>query len=139
MITCIICIFSVPNLMIFSPLLQYHKRANRRLPIFRQLAMGEELSSNRYVTLVAAVNAWNSSRVLLVKSSLSLRCLIVYCRSLPHILSHKKDLEFGLSKDSEQCWRSLLLEKERGSSEWDMVREHFENSRSKKVLSIIQQ
>jgi hypothetical protein len=54
----------------------------------------------------------------------------------------------------ERCWKALLLEpteetgirvgdgKDESSclkSEWDIVLDHFENSRSKKVLSIIQQ
>lgn len=39
----------------------------------------------------------------------------------------------------EQCWRSLLLQPDpETSSDWDMIREHFMKSRSKKVLSIIQ-
>lgn len=41
---------------------------------------------------------------------------------------------------SERCWRSLLIKPSRPDevSEWYLVREHFEKSRSKKVLSIIQ-
>jgi len=41
----------------------------------------------------------------------------------------------------ERCWKALLLRPQddnRHPNEWDVVREHFGKSRSKKVLSIIQ-
>jgi hypothetical protein len=59
-----------------------------------------------------------------------------------------------LEKQKERCWKALLLDptEEMGivvsenydepsslKTEWDIVLDHFENSRSKKVLTIIQQ
>jgi len=41
----------------------------------------------------------------------------------------------------QRCWKALLLKPEEDDAdvnEWDLVRGHFEKSRSKKVLSIIQ-
>ena len=72
-------------------------------------------------------------------------------RRLPHILSDralKNDNSKGnanaasnYSQQQERCWKSLLLYADSSyeANEWEIVREHFENSRSKKVLSIIQQ
>jgi hypothetical protein len=64
-------------------------------------------------------------------------------RSLPLICDHDKYRELrsrSKSSDRERCWRAILLksETERDLSEWEIVREHFENSRSNKVLNIIQ-
>ena len=65
-------------------------------------------------------------------------------RSLPHIHGRKKEtgeLEIQTEKSvSESCWRSLLLTRDNETiNEWSIVYEHFERSRSKKVLSILQQ
>jgi hypothetical protein len=65
------------------------------------------------------------------------------CRVRPHIIKHRAcgDKQANVSRQQERCWKALLIKS--GSShernEWDIVREHFENSRSKKVLSILQQ
>lgn len=65
-------------------------------------------------------------------------------RSLPHITKSSVDLfpnSESIHRASERCWKNLLLiqeEKHHCSNEWEIVREHFENSRSKKVLTIIQ-
>jgi hypothetical protein len=80
---------------------------------------------------------------LFSNSTRSFLC-IVFIRNLPHILNEKSRNNGNVrySKVSEQCWRSLLLKQENShesANEWEIVREHFENSRSKKVLSILQQ
>lgn len=85
-------------------------RTRRRLPIFARLGYGEPIATNR---------------------------------SLPHIINSRIDcsLETNLPRSSERCWRALLLkeEKHHSQNEWEVVRDHFQNSRCKKVLSIIQQ
>jgi hypothetical protein len=69
-------------------------------------------------------------------------------RSLPHIRNAnrrntcKGDICSGYSEQSKRCWQSMLLKQKNPDeeSEWDIVLDHFTNySRSKKVLSIIQQ
>jgi hypothetical protein len=80
-------------------------------------------------------------------------------RSLPHIhgsykITETKKASSDSNDDKERCWKSLLLEPtpETGilvsytnetlgilRTEWDIVLDHFVNSRSQKVLSIIQQ
>jgi len=60
------------------------------------------------------------------------------------LLPYKQDnlrlgAEDGDEDQRERCWKALLLkEDDKEPNEWDLVREHFEKSRSKKVLSIIQ-
>lgn len=90
----------------------------RRLPIFQSLSRGFEMSRDR---------------------------------SKPHITSctdckiEASSLKTYHSRQSERCWKALLLKKSHSfggvhpSNEWDDVVDHFQNySRSKKVLSIIQ-
>jgi hypothetical protein len=71
-------------------------------------------------------------------------------RTLPYILKNQdrdiKNKKESVSTEnndsqSERCWKALLLHPTsfQELNEWEIVREHFENSRSKKVLSIIQQ
>jgi hypothetical protein len=63
--------------------------------------------------------------------------------ALPHILGLKiNESNRKLpSKQQEHCWKALLLKSRSPTSvnEWDLVQGHFEKSRSKKVLTIIQQ
>lgn len=85
-------------------------------------------------------------------------------RSLPHILSishrttpqkeaHQKSglKSIPQSRQSEICWKALLLKRSSGEEEeeeagdfqpknheWDMVREHFQKSRSRNTLTIVQ-
>ena len=43
--------------------------------------------------------------------------------------------------ESERCWKALLLKPKHlfETNEWEAVHEHFVNSRSTRVLSILQQ
>ena len=68
-------------------------------------------------------------------------------RTLPHITKSSGALHNAnkggkkpapLSLQSEICWKALLLKKEEKMNEWDMVLDHFQNSRSKTILAIIQ-
>jgi hypothetical protein len=87
-------------------------KPRRRLSIFARLGYGESINPDR--------------------------------SSLPHIRQ-----DYGqssttcdpLPRQSERCWRALLLKKDwqHAQNEWEIVREHFQNARSKKVLTIIQQ
>ena len=87
--------------------------AVRRLPIFSRLSCGEEIDEDR---------------------------------SLPHIHGdsfYKRKENDGQvpNRQSERCWKALLLHPDQlgFANEWDLVHEHFDKSRTKKVLSIIQQ
>jgi len=73
------------------------------------------------------------------------------CRVLPHIIKHratsngkavKKDKP-NPSHHQERCWKALLLQPKKSSreqtNEWSIVLQHFSNSRSHKVLTILQQ
>jgi len=65
---------------------------------------------------------------------------------LPHIhgdsLYKDKENEGDVTDhQAERCWKALLMPPDQLgiTNEWDLVREHFDKSRTKKVLSIIQQ
>ena len=59
-------------------------------------------------------------------------------RTLPHIVKDSKPCPSG--ERSEQCWKSLLGQQDdEEANVWEIVRNHFEKTRSKKVLSILQQ
>jgi len=81
---------------------------------------------------------------LSVFQGLSLGQELAEDRTLPHFSVFRKDQSqnrIRFEEDQrERCWKALLLrpEEDREPNEWDLVREHFEKSRSKKVLSIIQ-
>ena len=102
----------------------------RRLAIFQDLANGKEIDTEK--------------------------------RALPHILKHRptttpstgknskskaKVVDKPSSRDHERCWKALLLLPENypqgntanTNNEWTIVRQHFSNSRSHKVLTILQQ
>ena len=94
----------------------------RRLPIFAKLAQGEEVSPNRNLPHIisSSCNLWakkNDHRFI-------------------------KDTPPILSRQSEQCWKALMLKNDDKSllskNEWEIVREHFQNARCKKVLTILQ-
>lgn len=61
---------------------------------------------------------------------------------LPHITDTNDGFEVtGVhALQSRRCWKSLLFKPSSGNeyNEWGIVRGHFENSRSRKVLSILQ-
>lgn len=64
-------------------------------------------------------------------------------RRSPHILKHDRTTEENHpshSQDQDRCWKSLLLTSGKSieNSEWELVEQHFKNSRSNKVLNIIQ-
>ena len=82
--------------------------------VFQHLAEGREIASDRSLPLLLDATAYR--KLTQIGSSITGSC------------------------ESEKCWRALLLEPERegGLNEWAIVRDHFENSRSNKVLSIIQ-
>ena len=85
---------------------------HRRLSLLKKLAKGEEIAKDR---------------------------------SLPHILGDSlyladKTNTNDVNDQRERCWKTLLLPPEDlgFQNEWELVQDHFNNSRSKKVLSIIQ-
>ena len=88
-------------------------RSKRRLPIFVNLARGWPAGMNR---------------------------------SLPHILRSRMHLspeedDVSLRRQSERCWQALFLKQggiHQSNNEWEIVRHHFDKSRSKKTLKIIQ-
>ena len=88
------------------------KDDRKRLTIFEQLARGDPVSNDR---------------------------------SNPHIIFDRVVSSTTMEpplRQSERCWQALLLKQadiHQANNEWEVVREHFQNSRSKKVLSIIQQ
>jgi hypothetical protein len=69
------------------------------------------------------------------------------CDEEANALPHITDTNDGFQEtgthalQSRRCWRSLLLKPTSFNecSEWQIVQEHFQNSRSRKVLSILQQ
>lgn len=53
----------------------------------------------------------------------------------------RRSQEGRWTAQSHRCWQSLLLESSelKGNNEWAIVKRHFENARSRKVLTILQQ
>ena len=88
------------------------EKDRKRLAIFEQLAQGDPVSEDR---------------------------------SNPHLIFSRVVLsttEAPTHRQSERCWQALLLKQTgvyQANNEWEVVRGHFQNSRSKKVLSILQQ
>uniref|UniRef100_A0A7S3DWU7 Uncharacterized protein n=1 Tax=Entomoneis paludosa TaxID=265537 RepID=A0A7S3DWU7_9STRA len=97
--------------------------SKRRLSVFRKLQHGKELSEDRSLPHIRSSSLYD--KVGEKKESLDDKfpsCTAVVCQQ-------------------ERCWKALMLppEGEEALDEWSIVQEHFSNSRSKKVLKIIQQ
>lgn len=63
-------------------------------------------------------------------------------RSLPHITGTYTEAKPLSHRQSERCWRALLLReksKHQCQNEWEIVYDHFQRSRSQKTLAIVQQ
>jgi hypothetical protein len=56
---------------------------------------------------------------------------------VPHIIVHRAYPLQSKCRDQVQCWEALLLESQKDDV-WEIVRDHFEKSRSRKVLSMVQ-
>jgi hypothetical protein len=91
----------------------YSKVCHRRLPVFARLGYGKPIGDDR---------------------------------TLPHIFSQvmtKPPNGLTDSRQSERCWKAVMLKNDEEefklANEWEIVREHFQNARCKKVLTIIQQ
>ncbi|CAB9516475.1 zinc finger protein 36, C3H1 type-like [Seminavis robusta] len=100
-------------------------------------------SAKIWESFVSRPNAWQTpseKNRLPIFCALSRGQKICPNRTLPHILNKYSSCR-PLPEDetSEQCWRSLLLDDEGQHNMWEVVREHFERSRSNKVLKILQQ
>ncbi|KAG7360936.1 zinc finger domain containing protein [Nitzschia inconspicua] len=93
-------------------------RFQSRLPTFVQLSRGEPISPHRALPHITRSN-----------------------EIIQRHTKHPKLTQYAIQ--SERCWKSLLLTQEdplNETSEWNIVMDHFQNfSRSKKVLSILQQ
>ena len=64
------------------------------------------------------------------------------CMTKPQSLQERARADRVLPQ-SERCWRALLLKdadaEQAATNEWEIVLEHFQKSRSRRVLTIIQQ
>lgn len=94
---------------------------SKRLSVFENLRQGKPLSDNRSLPHITKDRAFQNDPNERSKVS-------------PGAMS-------SYTSQQQRCWKSLLLQSDSSYevNEWEIVREHFENSRSKKVLSIIQQ
>ena len=65
---------------------------------------------------------------------------ICYDRSLPRLEPFSETPDAATIRLQKRCWQALLLPDSElcGTNDWSIVREHFEKSRSKKVLTILQ-
>lgn len=59
------------------------------------------------------------------------------CTGIPHIIAHRAHPTEIYGSDQEKCWKALLTRNNKDDV-WKIVRDHFENSRSRKVLSMVQ-
>jgi len=76
-------------------------------------------------------------------AGVSIPCQKSSCFKMPHIRHNNDTFKTTISRviQSRRCWNALLLKPTSTNecNEWEIVRQHFLNSRSRKVLSILQQ
>jgi hypothetical protein len=94
--------------------------SQNRLRIFRKLQQGNELSTDRCLPHIRS-SSYTTNSIDKQESKDD--------RSSVSATVHQK----------EQCWKVILLPNDSDIDKWSLVREHFSNSQSNKVLSIIQQ
>ncbi|KAL7567539.1 hypothetical protein ACA910_000145 [Epithemia clementina (nom. ined.)] len=112
-----------------------------RLSIFRKLAFGLEQDQNRCLPHI------QKSSITFLKRQEQEQQEQQQQDECIHADANDDDSSLlrQLSYQQERCWKSILLLPEDDDDlsgekdEWSIVRDHFANSRSKKVLSIIQQ
>jgi hypothetical protein len=96
-----------------------------RLSVFTRLGCGESINANRALPHITKRDHSNVQATNILK-----------CRK-----NNVEAVAISTEGQSERCWKALLLKEEqehRRCNEWTIVRDHFQNSRCKKVLSILQ-
>lgn len=116
----------------------------RRLPIFAKLADGEEVCLDQ--SLPHILKQYNSS----TNSNTAATTPRPSLQNRKNTNNNKDDDKVSLvdpSHQSELCWKALMLEENKkkkknplcsSKNEWEIVRDHFQNARCKKVLTILQ-
>ncbi len=92
-------------------------KLSRRLSIFEKLARGEEISVDRRLPHIRSTFLLHSNE------------------------GKDQDESFGDgTRQQERCWKALLLPSQQMhcTNEWQLVQDHFQKTRSKKVVAIVQ-